>query len=227
MATESELVALDELEPWEKRPEEEQRDYLLFCIYRNMGPSRTYAATAREARVSASTISHLANTHDWNVRSDAWDFYMDRVFQAEMAERQRIMAREQMRVAQEALEVLQIPVQAMRQKVIDDPEALTGKDAGKLMKIAQDSIRLMPSIMEAERRSVSQPSQPGKNLESENINYGDAERIADVLSILKNIGVLDAFVNSTGVGEIIEAEVVEVDDDRPDTEANRLPPGRP
>ncbi len=226
MATDYELAAVDELEPWEKQPGEDQRDYLAFCIYRNMGPSRTYAATAREMHLSAKTVSELAHKHNWIDRSDAWDFYQDRVFQAEMRERQRHMAQEQMRVAKEALEILELPVRAMRQKVAEDPEALSNQEVTKLMKIAQDSIRLMPGIMEAERKTMVQPSTPDRP-ESETINYGDTERIADILSIFKGLGVLDALVNKAGAGEVIDAQVVEMDDDRPDSETDSLPPGGP
>lgn len=231
MATEHDLVTTEDREPWERMPTEDQRDYLAFCVYRNLGPSRTYAAVARELTMAPATISRLANQFEWADRADAFDYYQDRIFQAELAERQRHMAREHLDMTQNALKALMAPVTAVLNKWEVNPEEtlaeLGAKDIAKLMKIAQDSIRLIPSLLAAERSTMAQPSQTIERLETENLNYGDAERIGDVLTILRDIGVLDAFLDSEGSGEIIDAEVVEVDDDRTEPETDSLPPGRP
>lgn len=218
------LVEIDPPEPWERQPSESASDYHSFVVYRNLGPKRTFAAVARNLGVTPSRISFLASENEWKTRAEAWDFYMDRIFQAELAERQRLLAKEQFDIASQALNALNAPVQALLTKMEVDPEGTMAefgaKDLAKLMRMAQDSIRLIPQIMSSQRLALGQPTDITEKTETHNINYNDSQRIGEVLDVLQDVGVLDAFTGARTSGPIIDAEVVEMDDDPADAETD-------
>lgn len=231
MTTDFQIASVDDPDPWDRQAGEPPEDFLAFTVYRNMGPSRTYAAVARETTRSSGHISDLARQHDWNARAADFDFYQDRIFQAELAERQRAMARQHVELATQALTALRAPVDALLNKFERDPEGTMiefgAKDLAKLMKMAQDSIRLMPGIMGAQKEALKAPDDSRQRIETEHIDYGDAHRIGSVLNILREVGVLDAFLAKGSTGEIVDAEIVEMDDDQSDDEADRLPVSTP
>ena len=227
MISEYALSAVDEPEPWDRQPKESATDYHSFVVYRNMGAKRSYSATARTIGVTPGNMGKRAHKFDWRSRAEAWDYYMDRIFQAELVERQRLLARTQFEMAEKALVALNAPVEALLTKMETDPEATMAefgaKDIARLLKMSQDSIRLMPATFSAQRLALGQPTDITERTENRNINYSDPQRIGEVLDVLHEAGVLDAFVNKGEAGPIIDAEVVEVDDDRSDTEADSLP----
>lgn len=221
------LMAVDEPEPWDRRADESANDFHSFTIYRNLGAKRTFATTARTLGILPANVFTRAKEYDWRDRAAAWDFYMDRIFQAELVERQRVLAKTQFEMAEKSLKALNAPVEALLAKMEADPEGTMAefgaKDIARLLKMAQDSIRLIPATFSAQRLALGQPTDITEKTETRNINYSDPQRIGEVLDVLHEAGVLDAFVNPGEAGSIIDAEVVEVDDDRSDTEADSLP----
>lgn len=221
------LVALDDPNPWDRYPSEPSDAFHAFTAYRNMGAKRTQSQVAKDFGLSPATVQLWAADFKWRDRTTAWDFYQDRIFQAEIAEYTRQMAKRHMESANDALVALQAPVRALLDKFQSDPEGLIEefgtKDLMKLMRLAQDSIKIMPALMNAERLASGQPTQISEHTETQNINYNDSERIGEVLDVLRDAGVLAAFTSEGGFGEITDAEVIEVDDDRSDTETDSLP----
>ncbi len=221
------LTAVDEPEPWDRLPEESAANFAAFVIFRGLGPKRSYVATARHLGVAASNIGTTGRAYNWQNRAEAWDYYIDRVQQAEIAERQSRLAKDQFDMAHDALKAANAPVKALLHRMETDPEGTMAefgaKDLAKLLKMAQDSIRLMPVLMTAQRLALGQPTGITEKTETRNINYNDSQRIGEVLDVLHEAGVLDAFVNPGEAGSIIDTEAVEVDDDRSDTEADSLP----
>lgn len=224
--TEFAVNRLDEPEPWDRQLQERSDEYLAFTVYRNMGPGRSFAQTARELTLAPSTVSTYAKLHNWQDRVAAWDYYQEKIYQAEMAEHARTMARFQIQVARQALEALSAPVTAMLNKMQMDPEGtlaeLAAADVGKLLKLAQDSAKVIPSLMAAERLAMGQPTSI-THTESVNVHFTDTERIGEILDVLRATGVLDAVLGTGEAGEIVDAEVVEVHDGDSDAEANSLP----
>lgn len=216
MTTQHELLAVDEPEPWDRQIKEPPEAYYAFTVYRNFGPKRTYAATARSVGILPTSVSKYADQYDWHSRVEAWDFYMDRIFQAELAERQRHLAKHQFELLADALKALNAPVQALLTKMEVDAAGVlkefSAKDLTKLMKVAQDSIRLMPNLLSSQRLALGQPTEISERTETHNVNYNDAERIGEILDVLHQAGVLDAFTGEGQAGEVIDAEVVEMDD---------------
>jgi len=227
MISEYALTAVDEPEPWDRQADESAIQYHSFVTYRNLGAKRSYSATARNLGLTPAAITKRAHEYDWQSRAEAWDFYMDRIFQAELVERQRLLAKSQFEMAEKALFALNAPVDALLAKMEADPEGTMtefgAKDIARLLKMAQDSIRLMPATFTAQRLALGQPTDITEKTETRNINYNDTQRIGEVLDVLHEAGVLDAFIDPGSSGPIIDAEVVEVDDGGPDTEADSVP----
>lgn len=224
MTSEYALSTLDELNPWDQQPNESSKDYYPFCAYRNLGPKRTYAAVARDIGLSPAVIRKLATQYSWNDRTTAWDFYQDRIFQAELAERTRVMAKKRADTIDRALEAVNAPIEGMLARMKDDPEGtmdeIGAQNIAKLLNQVQQSARLLPTLINTELTIMGQPTQITEHTETQNVNYNDTQRLSDTLDALKESGVLDAFLTTGASGEIIDAEVVEVDDDGPDPEAN-------
>ena len=225
-----EITALDEPEPWDRQLQETSDQFLAFTTYRGFGPKRTFAQTARDMGLQPGSVSKMAADHRWKDRVVAWDFYQDRVFQAEIVEHTRRMARRHVEMAEESLTALRAPVAAMNKWIEDHPEdvatafsANDAKTAGRLLKMVQESSKIYPAIINAERLAVGQPTDVTEH--TENINYGDAERIGEVLDVLQATGVLDAILGNREGGEVIDAEIVGVDDDRADDQADGLSAG--
>ena len=227
-----EITALDEPEPWDRQLQETSDQFLAFTTYRGFGPKRTYAQTARDLGLQPGSISKMAADHRWKDRVVAWDFYQDRIFQAEIAEHTRMMARRHVEMAEESLVALRAPAQAMVKWMEENPDEVDAafgvngddkKAAARLLRQVQDSSKIYPSIINAERLAVGSPTDITEH--TENINYGDAERIGEVLDVLQATGVLDAILGKGEGGEIIDAEIVGVDDDQTDDQADGLSAG--
>lgn len=222
-----EMMGLDDPEPWDRQLSETSEEYLAFVTYRNMGPKRTFAQTARELTLSAGHINKLASNHSWTERVTAWDYYQEKIFQAELSEYARQMARRQLEMVDRSMRALQAPVNALLNRMEAEPEVVMSEfslvDLTKLMKMVQDSAKVLPSLMSAERLATNQPTNITEHTEIQNVNYGDAERIGEVLDVLRSTGVLASLLGEGEVGEIIDAEVVEMDDGGADAEADSLP----
>jgi hypothetical protein len=227
--SEFEITQLDDPEPWDRQRGEPSDDFLAFTTFRNMGPKRTKAQVARELGLTPGTVSQIALENRWDNRVVAWDYYQERIFQAELAELQRQMAHEHIGMTEDALKALRAPIDSMLAKLDDDPDAFTDafspKDLLKLMKAVQDSAKLLPSIMNAQRLATNQPTSISEHTENQNIHYADAERLGEVVDVLASTGVLDAIVGAGTPREVIDAEAVEVDDGGSDAEADSLPAG--
>ncbi len=229
-STELSLVAMDEPESWDRQYGESSDAYARFTIYRNLGPKRTLAAVARTLGLKGTnSLSSQSIQYNWKERAENWDFYLEKIQQAEIAELQSRLALEQFDFASDALKAVNAPVKALLDRMEKDPDAVMAEfgaqDLTKLLRLAQDSIRLMPNLLSAQRIALGQPTDITERTENVNVNYNDAQRIGDVLDVLNEAGVLDAFVGKGGSGEIIDAEDVEVVDVGPigESEADGIP----
>ena len=224
-----EISRLDDPEPWDRQPGEDSDTFYAFTAYRNLGPRRTLALVAKELGISAGKLSLWSADYKWSERTNAWDYYQEKIFQAELAEQTRQMARRHVELAETSLTALRAPVDALLAKLEADPDAFAEafeiKDLAKLMKLVQDSTKIIPSIMNAERAAAGQTHQSSDRGESQNLNYGNTERIGEVLDVLRATGVLASLIGEGALGEIVDAQVVEMDDDRADDQADSLPTG--
>ena len=68
-------------QPWDKRPDETQRGYEVFCIYRDLGPERSLQkAHDEEYGEGAGNLRYVegwSSEHDWPERAAAYDRYLE------------------------------------------------------------------------------------------------------------------------------------------------------
>jgi hypothetical protein len=91
--------------PWERQPGEPPRAYAYFADYRNDGPLRSIAKTARNRRRSVSTLNEMSQRHRWVERAEAYDEYLDRL-RRDAAETEIQRAERQERAAARQLQAI-------------------------------------------------------------------------------------------------------------------------
>lgn len=64
--------------PWDRQEKETTRAYQTFCVYRDLGASRSMQAVIDAIGSTISTLHNWSSTHNWNERSNAFDDYMER-----------------------------------------------------------------------------------------------------------------------------------------------------
>jgi hypothetical protein len=62
---------------YERLPNETGPAWAAFCVFREMGPERTQAATCRSIGKSQGHIHNWAKKYRWKARAAAWDAYVD------------------------------------------------------------------------------------------------------------------------------------------------------
>jgi hypothetical protein len=91
--------------PWEQQPDEAAHIYEVARIYFDLGPRRSYQATADRCTYSAATIGRWARRHQWRARARSYDAYR---LKLEDNERQRVLAAATRTEAQKWQERLQL-----------------------------------------------------------------------------------------------------------------------
>lgn len=74
-------------DPWDKQPNETARRYGYFCIFRDLGPTRTLVRAASDLSMSYGHTRDTASTYRWSERATAWDIDKERLARAKFAER--------------------------------------------------------------------------------------------------------------------------------------------
>jgi hypothetical protein len=214
------------LAPWDRQPGESSRNYEKFCLYRNMGPGRSVQALRNDGIPIGASIP----TRDqWDSRAVLWDDYEERVRRNEIIKETRAMARKQATQASDMAEALMAPVVALQARLEKDPEdtmtELAGMDIGKLLEKVQASARVLQPIMNAERLARGLPTEitEGRKEHVHTIDYGDKERLEQILEALEESDLLSLVIGARASGEVVDAEVVEMGAGEPTPEAGSLP----
>lgn len=102
-------AALEPREPWEKLPQESQKAFGAFVLYRD-AEKRSFKNVAEKLNCSAQNVFQWSSKYNWRLRSDAWDVEQDRAQREELArgrvrkrERHLTVARAMLHVAGHAL----------------------------------------------------------------------------------------------------------------------------
>lgn len=125
---------------WERQAGESDLHWSWFVTYRDLGPERTQAATAKEVSRSVSAIQKCANANNWPERVRMWDDYVD-------AERRRISIEERIRSDKEHLEVSRLGFQKVK-------DALNQIDPGDLK--PQYIAPLMSAVSKLQRLALGE-----------------------------------------------------------------------
>lgn len=64
---------MDDLQPWDRQPNESSKAYGAFVTYRDMGPERSLEQVAHTLGKSTTIMSRWSAAHNWVSRSAAWD----------------------------------------------------------------------------------------------------------------------------------------------------------
>lgn len=117
--------------PWERQQREPMTAYHAFCVYRNLGPTRTITRTAAEILKSESYLSRLSVQWNWRERAMAWDDHKDTLVRAAEISESIEAGKRQARVAQKAIELSEKALDAL----IETPEKISPRDAAQLLDI--------------------------------------------------------------------------------------------
>lgn len=78
--TKSELPEFaDDREIWERQPNETDRSWEMFKIYRDMGPSRTQAHLSKVKKMNKNSVASFSARWGWRERAAAYDAHIDRI----------------------------------------------------------------------------------------------------------------------------------------------------
>lgn len=108
------------MNPWDMRKTETTASYSGFCVYRDLGPTRTTAAAVEVIGRRPEYVQQLqvwSAKHDWVDRVRAWDQKQDRTKQEAHRLESVRMGRRQARQAANVQEVLSLPVRAIARKI--------------------------------------------------------------------------------------------------------------
>lgn len=80
-------MTVEARDPWDRRPKESARAYLMFRRFRDLGPLRTYdMLLGDDASITRRTLLEWSGRHDWRDRAEAWDAAVHRADDARRLE---------------------------------------------------------------------------------------------------------------------------------------------
>lgn len=125
--------------PWERLPGETPKAWRAFCIYRDMGPTRTIMRTVQALGLRAGAARRLqewSSRYRWAERVAAYDAWLDAQQRAEREAAVREMARRHAELAMALLERVRARVDTLR------PEELTPSEVARWLEVAARLERL-------------------------------------------------------------------------------------
>lgn len=111
------LLLADDRDPWDRQPQETAKRYAQFCVFRDLGRTRTVKKAAENLNISVRHAWNLSASGLWLPRAAAWDGHLDHVYAAELAEARREAARQDAKL-----------VAAMKTRVVQALTRITGDD---------------------------------------------------------------------------------------------------
>lgn len=137
-------------QPWEQQPTETARAYQGFLAYRDVGPDRSIAETARQLGKSAPLLYRWSRQHRWAERSYAWDLECRRAEETALQEaRQQALQRQ----AQDADRLQRLAMAKLGRLVRRDPDS--GELALDPEVSVQDAVRIYKLGLDIERSLVA------------------------------------------------------------------------
>lgn len=93
--------------PWERQPDETDKAFEAFCLYRDLGPERSQPKVVELYGKSKHTVEKWSIKFNWKQRTEAWDNEQDRIAR-EAAQREKIQEIAEMRSRHEKLSMLML-----------------------------------------------------------------------------------------------------------------------
>lgn len=109
------IVPAPEQASWEKQPDESNRHYSYFAVFRDLGPTRTLAKAATALNMSPLSMEQLSPRHNWMQRAQDYDLFIDR-------RRREASETEIVRMAQRHVAAGQLAQRLAIQRLQGDPQ---------------------------------------------------------------------------------------------------------
>ncbi len=167
-------------QPWEQRPRETARAHRAFLAFRNLGPDRTIAATARALGCSAALLYRWSRQHNWMERAYAWDLVCRREEDAALREaRQESLQRQ----ARDADRLQRIAMARFGKLVRRDPD--TGELTLDPEVSVSDAVRVYKLGLDIDRaRTTAKSPEPETEDDDELRRMGD-EQLRELIALAK------------------------------------------
>jgi hypothetical protein len=135
--------------PWERQPEESDRAFAAFALYRDLGPRRSldevcrrlYGTQAGRKRDATGRVQEWSRAHGWVARCQAWDEELDR--QGRLAQIEAVMEMAK-RHAEEARAFQEKALEGLRQIPVDQLSAT-------------DIVKFFVEAVKVERLALGEP----------------------------------------------------------------------
>lgn len=93
------LLAEDGRDLWDRQPGESAKRWGQFCVFRDLGRTRTLKRAAERLNISHRTSQEYSHHYRWSTRCEAFDRHMDEQWIAAIHERQRRMVQDHLRIS--------------------------------------------------------------------------------------------------------------------------------
>lgn len=165
-----------EIKPWDRQPNETQKAYEAFCVYRDLKDAadpaykRSIARTGEKLGKSESLLERWSGRYDWVRRAEKWDVDQEQKLRAE-AERKRLADIRSMRrrhadlaaaILEKAANALQhLPEEAIRPRDISQMVDVASKSSS-ICRITTGKTPAMP-VWQEKRKKTDNPRRRGGN----------------------------------------------------------------
>ena len=216
------------LQPWDRRPKESDQGWLLFTRFRDKGPKRTQTDIARFADSTLEesglkprgfewqrrAVHRFATKFDWQERVFSYDKETERLYQLARSEEVRAMSERHGVIIVDAIEALTVPADALRYAIENDPnfiKKLSKTSANRLVSLVNQTSRTIPALLNAERLVRGMPTEIISGVvEHQHVVSVEQSQMGAILDVLANANRLNDGSGDSDVGEVVDAEVVEV-----------------
>jgi len=151
---------------WERVSGETQKAFEAFCIYRDMGASRSLRKVADQLGKSSRLIKKWSSLNGWVKRTTAYDDYMDRKARGVVEGKLEDINTEHLTMIRGARESVMVPLQALLTRIEKaresekDPFAdFDDKPLDKLLDMARPYVKLVLDVIKLERLMYGLPTE--------------------------------------------------------------------
>lgn len=208
------ITLVADREPWARQPHETEKQYVAFQVFLGMEPPRSVVRLAQES--DKGSVSHLyqwSSRNRWTERSQHYDGFLRRSFDAELIAERKEMNKRHAQLAK----AMSSKVAARLGKL--EAEELSPGELGRWMQVISMVERL--ALGEATTIEGSDGSSKGVNVEvsidnREQVVAFDRGYVSEVLDRLAGLGIVPSPIGDGSPVGIIDAEAtVEVRSDQP------------
>lgn len=151
---------------WERVPGETQKAFEAFCIYRDMGASRSLQKVADRLGKCSRLIKKWSSQDGWVKRTTAYDDYMDRKARGVVESKLEDINSEHLNMIRGARESVMVPLQALLKRIDNASEKggdpfsdFDDKPLDKLLDMARPYVKLVLDVIKLERLMYGLPTE--------------------------------------------------------------------